>query len=93
VTYISSGFADVLETLDVGITNSVLYSASKAGGNSVITKFGAELKGEGFVFLSIAPGGVEMEGLVEGMEGCKYFRSLECSYSTLVLIMLIVIRQ
>jgi hypothetical protein len=93
VTYISSGVADVPERLDAGIPNSVPYSASKADGNIVIAKFGAELKGEGSMFLNIAPGGVETEGLVEGMERCKYFRSLECSYSVLVLIMLIVIRQ
>jgi hypothetical protein len=62
VTYISSGVADVLETLDVGITNGVPYSASKAGGNSVIAKFGPELKGERFVFLSTAPGGREDGG-------------------------------
>ena len=70
VTYISSGVADVPETLDVCIANSVPYAVSKAGGNIVIAKFAAELRDEGFTFLSIAPGGVATEAMTD-MSQCK----------------------
>ncbi|CAI6330934.1 unnamed protein product [Periconia digitata] len=65
VTYVSSGTADGPETLAVQLSNSVPYSTSKAGGNIVIAKFAAELRGEGFLFLSIAPGGVATETLMD----------------------------
>ncbi|KAF1968643.1 NAD(P)-binding protein [Bimuria novae-zelandiae CBS 107.79] len=65
VTYISSGVADVPETLETRIANSVPYSTSKAGGNIVLTKFAAELQDEGFTFLSIAPGAVATETLMD----------------------------
>ncbi|KAF1963828.1 NAD(P)-binding protein [Byssothecium circinans] len=65
VTYISAGVADVPETLEARIANSVPYSASKAGGNIVIAKFAAELQDEGFTFLSIAPGAVATETLMD----------------------------
>ncbi len=64
VTYISSGAADGPETLTARISNSVPYCTSKAGGNIVISKFAAELQDEGFIFLSIAPGAVATEGLL-----------------------------
>lgn len=65
VTYISSGVADLPETIDTRIANSVPYSASKAGGNIIIAKFAAELQDEGFTFLSIAPGAVATETLMD----------------------------
>lgn len=65
VTYISSGVADLPETIETRIANSVPYSASKAGGNIIITKFAAELQDEGFTFLSIAPGAVATETLMD----------------------------
>ncbi|KAF2646816.1 NAD(P)-binding protein [Massarina eburnea CBS 473.64] len=65
VTYISSGVADVPETIESRIANSVPYSASKAGGNIIITKFAAELQDEGFTFLSIAPGAVATDTLMD----------------------------
>lgn len=65
VTYISSGVADVPETLATRIANSVPYSTSKAGGNIVIAKFAAELQDEGFTFLSIAPGAVATDTLMD----------------------------
>ncbi|KAK3214270.1 hypothetical protein GRF29_28g2536094 [Pseudopithomyces chartarum] len=65
VTYISSGAADLSETLETRIANSVPYIVSKAGGNIVIAKFAAELKDEGFTFLSIAPGAVATETLMD----------------------------
>lgn len=70
VTYISSGTADITETLDTRLSNSVPYVTSKAGGNIVIAKFAAELKDEGFIFLSIAPGGVATETLMD-MSKCE----------------------
>lgn len=65
VTYISTGVADVQETLETRIANSVPYATSKAGGNVVIAKFAAELKDEGFMFLSVAPGGVATETMLD----------------------------
>jgi NAD(P)-dependent dehydrogenase (short-subunit alcohol dehydrogenase family) len=63
VTYISTGVAGVPETLDVRIPNSVPYASSKAAGNLLIAKFAAELQDEGFIFLSIAPGGVATDAM------------------------------
>ena len=71
VTYISSGAADLSETLETRIANSVPYIVSKAGGNIVIAKFAAELKDEGFTFLSIAPGAVATETLMD-MSICEW---------------------
>ncbi|KAH8701258.1 hypothetical protein GQ44DRAFT_785949 [Phaeosphaeriaceae sp. PMI808] len=65
VTYISSGVADLPETIETRIANSVPYSTSKAGGNIVISKFAAELQDEGFTFLSIAPGAVATETIMD----------------------------
>ncbi|KAK2742517.1 hypothetical protein FQN55_007803 [Onygenales sp. PD_40] len=65
VTYISSGTAGVPETIETRIANSLPYSTSKAGGNIIIAKFAAELQDEGFTFLSIAPGGVATETLMD----------------------------
>ncbi|KAH7350327.1 hypothetical protein BKA66DRAFT_476579 [Pyrenochaeta sp. MPI-SDFR-AT-0127] len=65
VTYISSGTADLPETIETRIANSVPYTTSKAGGNILIAKFAAELQDEGFTFLSIAPGGVATETLMD----------------------------
>jgi NAD(P)-dependent dehydrogenase (short-subunit alcohol dehydrogenase family) len=72
VTYISSGVAAVPETIETRIANSVPYSASKAGGNMIITKFAAELQDEGFTFLSIAPGAVATESLMDTSK-CELF--------------------
>ena len=47
-----------------------LDATSKAGGNVVIAKFAAELKDEGFRFLSVAQGGVATEATTD-MLGCK----------------------
>jgi NAD(P)-dependent dehydrogenase (short-subunit alcohol dehydrogenase family) len=71
VTYVSSGVAGVPETLETRVTNSVPYCASKAAGNLVIAKFAAELRDEGFTFLSIAPGAVATEGLMKASENCE----------------------
>ncbi|KAF1365603.1 hypothetical protein EJ07DRAFT_28145, partial [Lizonia empirigonia] len=53
VTYISSGVADVSDSVGVRTANSVPYAATMAGGNLVIAKFAAELLDKGFTFLSI----------------------------------------
>lgn len=71
VTYVSSGVADVPETIATRISNSVPYSTSKAGGNIVIAKFAAELQDEGFTFLSIAPGAVATDTLMNASENCE----------------------
>lgn len=65
VTYISSGVADLAETLETRLTNSVPYSVSKAAGNIIVAKFAAELQDEGFIFLSITPGAVATETLMD----------------------------
>jgi NAD(P)-dependent dehydrogenase (short-subunit alcohol dehydrogenase family) len=75
VTYISSAVADLSETLATRLSNSVPYSASKAGGTIVMAKFACELRDEGFVFLSIAPGAVATETLMETLrdtEKCEF---------------------
>lgn len=76
VTYISTGVADVPETIAARIANSVPYSTSKAGGNIVIAKFAAELQDEGFTFLSIAPGAVATDTLMNASANCELFFSL-----------------
>ncbi|KZM21089.1 uncharacterized protein EKO05_0003549 [Ascochyta rabiei] len=51
-------------TIAPWVASSVPYSASKAAGNIVITKFAAELKDGGFIFLSISSGAVVTETLM-----------------------------
>ena len=65
VTYISSGVSSVSETLETRTSNSVPYCISKAAGNIVIAKFAAELQDQGFIFLSIAPGAVATEWVLD----------------------------
>lgn len=79
VTYISSGVASLTETLETCLTNSVPYSVSKAAGNIIIAKFAAELQDEGFIFLSIAPGAVATETLMDTTNRQSFLSSLTLS--------------
>jgi NAD(P)-dependent dehydrogenase (short-subunit alcohol dehydrogenase family) len=71
VTYISTNVADISETIETRVSNSLPYCASKAGGNVIIAKFAAELQDEGFTFLSIAPGGVATDTMVGAASNCE----------------------
>ncbi|KAJ7735917.1 hypothetical protein B0H16DRAFT_1380197 [Mycena metata] len=56
VVSLSSGLGDLDLTLQAGSTAQFSYSVAKAGLNMVVAKYAAELKSEGFVFLSLSPG-------------------------------------
>jgi NAD(P)-dependent dehydrogenase (short-subunit alcohol dehydrogenase family) len=85
VTYISSGVADLPETIETRVANSVPYCTSKAGGNIVIAKFAAELQDEGFTFLSIAPGAVATDTLMNTLN-CKLGHSFPSSCRDLAML-------
>ncbi|KAI8995220.1 short-chain dehydrogenases/reductase [Trametes punicea] len=55
VIALSSGIADNDLTLKAGIVIQAPYGISKAGLNVVIAKYAAELRPEGFTFLSLSP--------------------------------------
>ena len=80
VTYISSGTAPLTETLETRLTNSVPYSVSKAAGNIIIAKFAAEMQDQGFIFLSIAPGAVATETLMDTSNRESYLPFLALLY-------------
>ncbi|KAF2730489.1 NAD(P)-binding protein [Polyplosphaeria fusca] len=56
VVVLGSGLGDYDSTFKWDIEFGVPYSMSKAAVNLLIAKYGAELKGEGFTFLSLSPG-------------------------------------
>lgn len=60
VITISSGAGDTELTLTAGLTTQPAYSVAKAAANMVVAKFAAELKSEGFVFLALSPGVVDV---------------------------------
>lgn len=60
VVTISSGMGDMDLAKDHGISESSLYSISKAAMNMVTAKFSAQYKKDGVLFLSICPGMVEV---------------------------------
>ncbi|OCL14684.1 putative short-chain dehydrogenases/reductase [Glonium stellatum] len=62
VTIISSGMADT-EIMDVaGVSQAVVYSASKSAANVLAKKYAIELKSEGIIFLALSPGLVNTSG-------------------------------
>lgn len=65
VVVISSGMGDMDFARDYDISESPLYSISKAGVNMVSAKFSAQYKKDGVLFLSICPGMVDV-GHYEG---------------------------
>ncbi|KAJ7185018.1 hypothetical protein C8R46DRAFT_1300796 [Mycena filopes] len=62
VATISSSAGDAGLTLAAGLTAQPAYAIAKAATNMVVAKFAAELKAEGFVFLAISPGVVDVSG-------------------------------
>ncbi|KAI0844098.1 putative short chain dehydrogenase [Daldinia vernicosa] len=60
VIVVSSGFGDLDLTTRFDLDLSSLYSISKAASNMAVAKFSAQYKRDGVLFLSIAPGMVEV---------------------------------
>ncbi|KAJ9152057.1 NAD(P)-binding domain protein [Pleurostoma richardsiae] len=60
VITLSSGFADNDLTTEYSIDVAGPYSISKAAMNTAVAKFSAEYAGDGVLFMSIAPGAVEV---------------------------------
>lgn len=67
VIVISSGFADTEFTNKYDVTPGSLYSASKAAINMIISKYSAQYKEEGVLFLALCPGMVEVGHYKDGM--------------------------
>jgi NAD(P)-dependent dehydrogenase (short-subunit alcohol dehydrogenase family) len=61
IIYISSPSGDVEFNRITGISTLLGYSASKAGMNVIITKFGVELAQDGIKTLSLSPGWVNTD--------------------------------
>lgn len=61
VVVISSGMADEEIILKAEIAASVPYSISKAGANVVTSKYAAQYKKDGVIFLSLSPGFVQTQ--------------------------------
>ncbi|KAK2063129.1 short chain dehydrogenase [Colletotrichum caudatum] len=60
VIFISSGHADLDFTNALDVDTSPIYTASKAAMNAIMSKFSAQYKKDGVLFLSISPGLVEV---------------------------------
>ncbi len=60
VIALSSGFADDDLTTKYAIDVAGPYTVSKAAMNTVVAKFSAEYSDRGVLFMSIAPGAVEV---------------------------------
>jgi NAD(P)-dependent dehydrogenase (short-subunit alcohol dehydrogenase family) len=61
IIFISSQSGDVEFTRITGFATVLGYSAAKAGMNTVIAKYGAELAPEGIKTLSLSPGWVDTD--------------------------------
>ncbi|RYP20386.1 hypothetical protein DL765_002844 [Monosporascus sp. GIB2] len=62
IIYITSPSGDSKFTRQCGVTVTVGYSITKAGMNLVMSKYAAELGGEGIKTLSLSPGWVDTDG-------------------------------
>ncbi|KAK1760132.1 hypothetical protein QBC47DRAFT_683 [Echria macrotheca] len=60
VILVGSGFADIDFTNKWDMFPGALYSISKVAANMVVAKFNAQYKGDGVLFLSVAPGTVDV---------------------------------
>ncbi|CDO68552.1 hypothetical protein BN946_scf184998.g49 [Trametes cinnabarina] len=60
VISLSTGIADNDTTLKAGFTIQAPYCISKAGLNNAVAKYAAELRDEGFTFLALSPGLVDV---------------------------------
>jgi NAD(P)-dependent dehydrogenase (short-subunit alcohol dehydrogenase family) len=61
IIYITSGIGDIAVTRVCEMPGLLGYSVSKAGGNIMMAKYAAELKGEGITTLSLSPGWVSTD--------------------------------
>lgn len=59
VVAITSGHADLDLINDYEIETSTIYAATKAGLNVIVSKFHAQYKKDGVLFLSLSPGVIE----------------------------------
>jgi NAD(P)-dependent dehydrogenase (short-subunit alcohol dehydrogenase family) len=71
VIFITSQSGDIEFTRGTGFATLVGYSVSKIGMEMVITKYAAELAGEGIKFLSLAPGWVDTDAGKSRLRGSK----------------------
>lgn len=60
VAAITSGYADDVLTREYELDVAPFYSSSKSAQNTIIAKYHAQYKSEGILFLSVAPGTVEV---------------------------------
>jgi NAD(P)-dependent dehydrogenase (short-subunit alcohol dehydrogenase family) len=75
VIALTSGFADDALTTKYDLEIAGPYSISKAALNTAVAKYSAELRKDGVLFLSLAPGFVETGQFVNG--GVKLLHCLE----------------
>ncbi|KAF2130688.1 NAD(P)-binding protein [Dothidotthia symphoricarpi CBS 119687] len=62
IIYITSPSGDAEFTRKCGVTVTIGYTVTKAAMNLVISKYAAELKGEGIKTLALSPGWVDTDG-------------------------------
>lgn len=62
IIYITSPTGDAEFTRKCGVTVTIGYTATKAAMNLVMSKYAAELKGEGIKTLALSPGWVDTDG-------------------------------
>ena len=60
VIALSTGYADDTLTREFEISVAPFYSASKAAQNTIVAKYHAQYKKDGILFLSLAPGTVDV---------------------------------
>lgn len=82
VIAISTGVADIDLTNQLEIENVALYAASKASLNVIVSKFNAQYKKDGVLFLSISPGLVEVGHHVDGTSSSSLLRSLLAPFAS-----------
>lgn len=59
IVTISTGMADIDTAVNLELVTGAAYSISKAAMNMAITKFHAEFKSEGILFMGVCPGNVD----------------------------------
>lgn len=62
IIYITSPTGDAEFTRKCGVTVTIGYTVTKAAMNLVMSKYAAELKGEGIKTLALSPGWVDTDG-------------------------------
>lgn len=80
VITLGSGFADNDLTTNYAIDVAGPYTVSKAAMNTVVAKFSAQYGEKGVLFLSIAPGAVEVGQDKDGKESTSTYTPIRESY-------------